>query len=124
MPNIVILSVGYDPLLSNTRGRVLGTGGYTVVPVLSLKLAITEFLQKNFDLIVLCHSIPIGDRECLAYLFRERSPNIPIVFVSSGFGEQDPSADATIMNDPNLLLLGVNEVLKRNMKGFKIRASG
>jgi len=28
------------------------------------------------------------------------------------------------MNDPNLLLLGVNEVLKRNMKGFKIRASG
>ncbi len=76
MPNIVILSVGYDPLLSNTRGRVLGTGGYTVVPAVSLQLAVSEFLQRDFDLVILCHSIPIGDRECLAYLFRERSPNI------------------------------------------------
>ena len=124
MPSIVVLAVGYDRLLLESRSRVLNTGGYTVVPVLSLKLAVTEFLQKNFDLIVLCHSIPTGDRECLVYLFRERSPNVPIVFVSAGFGENDPFADATIDSDPNQLLLGLNEVLKRSMKGFNIRASG
>jgi hypothetical protein len=59
MPPVVILSVGLDPVLLETRGKVLA---------------------------VLCHSIPAEDPKRFAYLIHQRSPRTPIVFVASGVG--------------------------------------
>jgi CheY-like chemotaxis protein len=57
-----ILAVGQDPVLLKTRSQVLRAEGFTVVPVLSLIKAIGYLLEGDFDLILLCHSIPVQIR--------------------------------------------------------------
>lgn len=39
MPRVVVLAVGYDPVLLETRSQVLEGAGYTVVVIRSLKRA-------------------------------------------------------------------------------------
>ena len=114
MPCTVVLAVGYNPLLLETRSQVLRSAGYTVVSVCSLKEAISRFLQGDFDLVVLCHSIPAHERERLAHIVREHTPRTPVIFVSPGFPQHDPFADVTIENDPNDLVTGLHEALRSN----------
>jgi CheY-like chemotaxis protein len=116
MPRVVVLAVGYDPVLLETRSQVLEGAGYTVVVIRSLKRAVTEFLEGDFDLIVLCHSIPQDDRQRFADLIRGHSPRTPIAFVSSSLGQYDASADLTIESNPTDLLSGLRELLSRNQK--------
>ena len=96
MPPVVILSVGQDALVSETRGQVLQTAGYTVMTQTSPKRAMAQFFEGDFDLVLLCHSISAEARNSLASLIRERSPRTPIVFVASGVAQVDRSSDLTI----------------------------
>lgn len=111
MPYVIILAVGYDPLVLETRSRVLQSAGYLVTSVLSSKQAIAQFLEGDFDLVVLCHSIPEKERQRLVSVIREHSSRTPIIFISSGLGQRDPSADVTIESDPKDLLSGLRAVL-------------
>jgi hypothetical protein len=58
----------------------------------------------DFDLVLLCHSIPAGDKERVAGLIREDKSRIPIVSVASFDGQYDPFAEATIKNDPQAMI--------------------
>lgn len=118
MPRVVVLVVGYDPLLLETRSRVLQSAGYAVTSVRSVKKAVSQFLEGDFDLVVLCHSIPEGDRQRFASLIRGRSSRTPVVFVSAAPGQLDPSADVTVENDPNDLVSGLREVLRGHREQF------
>jgi CheY-like chemotaxis protein len=66
MPHTVILMVGRDRLLMKMRSQVLRGAGYTVEPSCSPLQAIDKFVTGDFDLVLLCHSIPAGDRERVA----------------------------------------------------------
>ncbi|HEY6971030.1 MAG TPA: hypothetical protein VJA94_17600 [Candidatus Angelobacter sp.] len=110
MSGVVALAVGYDPVLLQTRTQVLKSAGYTVVAEQSLKRAIARFLEGDFDLVVLCHSISQDDRHRFADFIRGHSPRPPIVFVSSGLVQYDASADLTIDNDPKDLIWGLREL--------------
>ena len=112
MPRVVVLAVGYDPLLLETRSRVLQSAGYTVTSVRSLKQAVSQLLEGDFDLVVLCHSIPEGDRQRFASLIRRHTLRTPVVFVSATPGQLDSSADVTVENDPNDLVSGLREALR------------
>ena len=113
MPNTLVLAVGHDSMLLETRSQVLRGAGYTVVSTLSLNKSITYFLEGDFDLILLCHSIPAAGRERLARLMREHAPRTPIVTVVSYLGEKDPFADASIENDPEHLVAALRAFLQR-----------
>src|ERR1022692_269369 len=65
-----ILSVGLDSALLGNRSLVLHSAGYMVVSTYSLKEAVDRFLGGDFDLVILCHSIPRKDRNHLACLIR------------------------------------------------------
>jgi CheY-like chemotaxis protein len=119
MTHIVVLSVGHDPLLLKTRGQVLQTAGYTIVSEHSLKGAIARFLQGDFDLVILCHSLPEEQRERLTYLIREQTSLTPIISISPNFGQHDLFADATVDNDPDELVTGLREVLNSNGEYFR-----
>jgi DNA-binding response OmpR family regulator len=114
MRGVVVLAIGYDPVLLETRSQVLRSAGYTVVSARSLKQAIPQFLEGDFDLVVLCHSIPEEDRQRFMNLIRRHTSRTPVVFISSGFGQLDRSADVTLENDPDDLVAGLREVLSRN----------
>lgn len=110
----VVLAVGRDPLLLETRSQVLRNAGYIVVSVQSVKDAFDQFRAGDFDLVVLCHSVSPEDRERLTYLIRAHSPATPVVLISAVSFSKDSSADATISNDPHALLAGLKEVLGKS----------
>jgi CheY-like chemotaxis protein len=111
MPHTLVLAIGHDPVLLETRSQVLQGAGYTVIPELSLKKAVARFREGDFDLVLLCHSIPAQDRELLTQLLRQHSSRTPIVSVSASLSALDSFADATIGNDPGELLVGLRELL-------------
>jgi CheY-like chemotaxis protein len=113
MPHAVVLMVGRDRVLVETRSQVLRTAGYIVVLAFNPRHAIDEFVKGDFDLVLLCHSIPCDARERLASVLREHTSRTPIVSVASFDGQFDDFADATIENDPNLLIAGLREVIHR-----------
>jgi DNA-binding response OmpR family regulator len=104
MPHIVALAVGRDPLLLETRSQVLRSAGYTVVSELSLEQSLQHFRNRDFDIVILCHSIPVRDRELLTSALHNHSPRTPVIVVSSRSSALDRFADATVENDPSMLL--------------------
>jgi len=111
MPHTLVLAVGRDPVLLETRSQVLQAAGYTVIPELSLKQAVARFPEGDFDLVLLCHSIAARDRELLTQLLRQHTSRTPIVTVAATLCEFDSFTDATIGNDPKELLAGLLELL-------------
>jgi hypothetical protein len=85
-----------------------------VVPAFTPRQAVDEFARGDFDLVLLCHSISGDVRERLVSVIREHTSRTPIVSVASFDGHFDGFADATIENDPNLLLDSLSEVLRRS----------
>jgi len=116
--------VGSDRVLIETRSQVLRTAGYIVVKAFTPRQAIDEFVRGDFDLVLLCHSIPGNARERLVSVIREHTSRTPIVSVASFDGQFDGFADATIENDPNLLIASLREILHRrsgNSAGYQER---
>src|SRR5438270_4503175 len=110
MPHTVVLMVGQDRVLTETRSQVLRTAGYIVVPAFTPRQAIDEFVQGDFDLVLLCHSIPEDTRERLVDVLRKHTSRTPIISVASFEGQFDGFADATIANDPNLLVASLRKI--------------
>jgi CheY-like chemotaxis protein len=113
-----ILAVGQDPVLLKTRSQILRAEGFAVVPVLSLSKAIGYLLEGDFDLILLCHSIPVQIRERLAQRIREHT-RTPIVTVAAYSGEHDSFAEATIENDPESLIADLRQILQDYKRSSK-----
>jgi DNA-binding NarL/FixJ family response regulator len=113
MPHAVVLMIGRDRMLVETRSQVLRTAGYTVVTAYTPLQAIDQFLRGNFDVVLLCHSIPADGREHLAKVLRQQKSRIPIVCVACVDGQFDGFADATIENDPKALIHSLRYVLYR-----------
>jgi CheY-like chemotaxis protein len=112
----MVLAIGFDPSLMTTRMLVLQSAGYVVVRASSLKETVDHFQSGNFDLVLLCHSVPATDRERLACLIRASGSRIPIVSIAGSLGECDTLANATLEDGPNKFLAGIREVLVKAVK--------
>jgi DNA-binding response OmpR family regulator len=62
MPLTLVLSVGPNASLLETRNIVLRSAGYLVESASSMNEAVHRFLAGDFDLVILCHSVPIRER--------------------------------------------------------------
>src|SRR5580693_4664431 len=115
MPEIV-LAVGFDLSLMTTRDLVLQSAGYVVVEASSLEEAVDHFQSGDFDLVLLCHSVPAGDRERLASLIRASGSRIPIVSIATSLGECDAFANSTLEDGPNKFVAGIRDALSNAKK--------
>jgi DNA-binding response OmpR family regulator len=113
MPHIIALAVGREPLLLETRGQILRNAEYTVVSALSVEQALQSFASGDFDIVILCHSIPMRDRERLTYAIHRHNPNTPVVVVTARFSAMDSFADAMIENEPEILLQEIPRLLQK-----------
>jgi CheY-like chemotaxis protein len=117
MSQTLVLSVGSDSMVLNTRGLILRSAGYIVVTAMSIKEAVHLFHNGDFDLIILCHTLPMKDCERLTCFIRASGSRIPIVYVSgTGLGEHITLADATLDKDPVAFLRNLGEVLSKHAK--------
>ena len=112
MPGIV-LAIGFDLSLMTIRDLVLQSAGCAVVEAFSLEEAVDHFRSGDFDLVLLCHSVPAGDRERLASLIRASGSRIPIVSIAGSLGECDAFANATLEDGPNKFLASIRDALLR-----------
>ncbi|HVT98478.1 MAG TPA: response regulator [Acidobacteriaceae bacterium] len=110
----VILNVGSDATLLDTRRMILQAAGYIVESANSIDEAIERFRLGDFDLVLLCHSLSERDRRRLISLIRASGSGTPVVAVGYGPGQySDGLADATLDSGPRDLISGVRNVLLR-----------
>jgi hypothetical protein len=112
MPLTLVLSVGLDASLLETRNIVLHSAGFLVESASSLNEAAHRFLAGDFDLVILCHSVPTRERERLTCLIRASGSRTPIVSISGNLRQCDAFATATIEDGPNLLI-GIRAVINK-----------
>jgi CheY-like chemotaxis protein len=116
MPLTIVLCVGFDLSLLRARGLVLESAGYLVESVSTLKGAADRFQSGDFDLVLLCHSVPRKDRDRLTSLIRSSGSRTPIVSIAGNLGECDAFATATLEDGPNNFLAGIKDVLVKAEK--------
>jgi len=112
----LILAVGNDSHLLDTRQLLLEAAGYLVVTASSAREAVDRFLAGNFDLVLLCHSISDKDRDRLACLVRASGSLTPVVTVAGCIGQHDGFATATIGSEPLQLLTEIRNVLNKQQQ--------
>jgi CheY-like chemotaxis protein len=110
----LILNVGADLALLDSREQLLRSAGYIVESVGSIWAAIYRYRTRNFNLIVICHSIAEPDRRCLTSLIRAYDFTAPVVFVAaSSEPDTDCFADVTSESASCELLRSVSGALQR-----------
>ena len=110
----VILTVGFDLSLMRTRSLVLQSAGYIVESASSLKEAVARFRAGDFDLVLLCHSIPTKDRDHLTCLIRATGSLTPVVSIARNLGEYAAFVNATLEDGPNKFLAGIEKELSKS----------
>src|SRR5580692_7168759 len=103
----VVLAVGFDLSLMRTRNLVLQSAGYIVESASSLREAVDRFQTGDFDLVLLCHSIPTKDRDHLTCLIRATGSLTPVVSIARNLGECAAFVNATLEDGPNKFLAGI-----------------
>lgn len=116
MPQKLVLAVGVDSSLLITQRPVWHSAGFFVTSATSIREAIVQLRDGDFDLVLLFHSIPVESRERLSFLIRSSGMQIPVVSVADSSDSHDSFADATIRNEPDALLQGIGELLAAGVK--------
>ncbi len=116
MPCVVILSVGNDETLLRSRNALLRSAGYVVIEALSPKHAMAEFHSGDFDLVILCHSIPHEDCERLAEEICRRSVRTPVIFVGEFAFDGDSSSMPVVESEPEKFLATLSRLTGREMQ--------
>jgi CheY-like chemotaxis protein len=118
MPVTVVLAVGLDSSLLARQSSNWRSAGYFVTSTGSIREAIDQLRDGDFDLVLLGHAIPTDSRERLTFLIRAIASRTPVVCITDSASHQDSFADATIRNDPASLLQGIGELMAERAKSF------
>jgi CheY-like chemotaxis protein len=116
-----ILAVGQDPELLESRSAILRAAGCVTVQASSISDAIKQFMAGDFDLVLLCHSIPAPERLGLTGLIRATGSLTPIVTVVPLTGQVSAAfADTTIAADPEGFLRGIENACSRRATMYRM----
>ena len=117
MPNRV-LCVSYDMALLTTRRLLLEGAGHEVTPASSFTEASEHCKEGKFDLFILGHSLPVGDKADLVKILRARGPT-PILSLQVPGDGNTPGADyCAFSSGPEEWLQLVSVILeKRSFHG-------
>jgi len=122
MPLTVVLAVCLDSPILAIHGSVWKSAGYIVTTAGSIREAIERFKADDFDLVLLGHSIPAESRERLTFLIRASSRSqVPVASICKSYGDCDSFADATFLNEPSELFLGMRELVAKSAKMLAMR---
>ena len=107
----VVLSAGHDHTLLAIRNMVLARSGYQVVSAATPAEFIDRFFGGDFDLVILCHTIPEDERHRMADIVHKQSPSTPVVVLSDGLTSHHTYATATVAADVRDLLNALPSLL-------------
>lgn len=116
MALIAVLAVGAKPSILASQGPPWQLAGYHITSAGSIREAIVQLRDGDFDLILLDHSIPTESRERLTFLIRTSGSLIPVVCVTDSPSDDDSFADATLRNGGADFLEVIGELLAKRIK--------
>jgi len=109
----VVLAVGLDSSLLASQSAAWQSAGYFVRSTGSIREAIIQFRDGDFDLVLLGDSIPAASRERLTFLIRTFGSRIPVICVTDSPRDRDSFADATIPKEPVNLMRSIGELMAK-----------
>ena len=113
MALVLVLAVGQDPMVLSSRCSILRSAGYLVRSSSSIGEAIDVFEDLDLDLVLLCHSIPVQDRDRLTRVIRSTGSHIPIYTVASAASDFEVGrADGIVSSRPEALITELDAVLR------------
>lgn len=99
----VIFVVGVDSTLLEAQRTLRESAGYCVTSAESIREAIVQFRDSNFDVLLLGDSIPVEDLERLTFLIRASGSRIPVVCMTEPPRSHNGFADATIRDQGDMM---------------------
>ena len=121
--SIVALHVGTDPMLLSTRTDVLRRTGLNIVPAASVAEAMKMFLAGDYDVVIVCQSVPADSRRALANLVHSHSSSVPVILITI-IPEQDLLVDAIVNGEAAKLVEEMPQILGRWMPMAALPGSG
>ena len=113
-------AVGQDYMVFNTRAAILRSAGYVVESAYSAKQALDQFLLGDFDLVILCHSVPLEERQSLIRLIRAYGSAVPVLHVAPlAMWYMHNLVDGTVESSPDEFLRGVQKILDDAMAHYE-----
>ena len=109
-----ILSMGRDHSLMTIRTMVLQQAGYAVTDAYSSSEALEHLRAAEFDLMLICHTVPEVEQRELVAAVRLLQPGLQIVYINSS-GHQSTYADcATVDSVAPAFLIDLSVVLSKS----------
>jgi hypothetical protein len=111
----VVLSVGDDARLLETRELVLASAGYIVHSVNSDEILGEEFMQQ-IDIAIICHSVSTKRAERVAKEIHSLSPDIPILHLGAFRACPEGTYERTLIDfhpKPEVMLKTLEQMLPR-----------
>jgi len=97
MAPLRILDVNYG--VESGRSQELGRAGHQVSAARSQGEAIHQATAGNFDLMILGHNVPAGDRRRIEAEVRRKDAKVLILLLYRGAQERDIFADALVSEE-------------------------
>jgi len=111
-----ILSIAYDPMLLSTRKLILEKHGYNVVSAEGFIQALRKCNERNYDLVIMGHSVPYDDKLALFETISRECP-VPVVSLIRGTERDLPGAAAKINPfDQQALLDTIDRLITQDRK--------
>ena len=124
---LTVFQTGEERLLLETRRRVLEKLGLAVVTAMSAEEALAQIPALQFDLAILCHSLPADRRRQIAAALRKLNPAAPILLVGREPGglaiDEDAAIDAVVDPHPERLTQTLSRLLQLKQRSSAVRRS-
>lgn len=111
LPLVVVLAVGFEPLLSEPRRSIQSSRGYIITAAESIQAAIAYIHEGDFDLVMLGRRLPLEDQQRLTFLIRSSGCLVPIICVTNAAGDSSGTSNMGIESHPEELLSGIADAL-------------
>lgn len=112
-----ILSAGRDPALLASRNEVLRRQGHTVVTAVTFAEIVESFFAGDFDVIVLCHTVPDYERRKIIRMVHNHAPRTPVLVLSAYEGQGRDEGAVPVPNHPQELVEAVELAARKSPPG-------
>jgi hypothetical protein len=113
MPIFCILSLGYDDVLMPLRSLLLHQAGYLVIETYSLGEVLKRLKVGGFDLLLICHTVPVDQREAIIASIHQSQPGLPFLCLAAEQVYSDPEHYSPAYNTAPEFLTDVSHALAK-----------
>jgi CheY-like chemotaxis protein len=107
-----ILSVSYDTVLLHTRQMLLEASGYSVTSAEGYVDAIKKCRAREYDLLIIGHSIPHADKESIIAELHQHCPAPVLALLRPNEPTLVGATESIEVGKPNMLVEAVARILR------------